>query len=598
MRKLSRLKYRNWPIFYKMAIVFSLLSTSLILSTGFLSYVIYRNSLENQIGEFVPQVLSQVNHQVENYLDDLKSTWPDNLEQALKEINLKEGLPSLEKTLMIRDIIDTLKLQLKGSLYGVTFYTDQGYAYVNEQSGGVWKNVSYVNQPWYSQLDLVDFSPIVLGTVHQQIVNNSNGTFFFSIVQPLRLTGTKNLAGVMQIFGTMEPLNTIMNGIDLGPDSRFYILDNDNKIVYSTFSSQFGKYWSPTFGFDISKQVPGAHSDTVMLNNKKYMLSYNWSSGTNWKVIGFVPMDNFSKGISRIALWTGIWGVIGVVIAILLSSLLAYGFTQRLKQLSKQIRSTQLDELEQKQEALQYDEIGYLSVSFRSMINRIRNLVDEVLKSKILKQEAEIKALHSQINPHFLYNVLESIRMTVKKGEHAAAEAALVSLGQLYRYQTNQENDLVTIGKEMEFIEQYLHIQQFRFGDLLEAQVDVASDVHNFLFPRMILQPLIENVLKHGQSQFDMFIQLLVRIRCEQESILVDIADEGDGMSVVRLQEVLDGLEQGVTVDQRFGLANVYQRIKNLYGERGIMHIESEEGAGTIIQIRIPAEHYTKAAHI
>ncbi len=591
LSKLTLIKYRNWPIFLKMAVVFSLMSTSLVLSIGAVSYAVYRNSMETQIGDFVPQVLSQANKQVESYIGDLTTAWPDPLLQALREINLGEGKPSLKTTLELREMLERLKLRLKDRLYGVTFYTAQGHAFVMEQNGGVWKEMSYETQSWFARLDTVQFTPLVLGTVLQPIANNRQGTFFFSIVQPLRLPGTKELAGAIQIFGTMEPLKTIMRGIDFGPNSRLYIVDHEDKIVYSSLSAQIGESWKPDLGIDLTEQPSGAHSQIIRLEGKKRLLSYNWSSETGWKVVGLVPMENFSKGVARVALWTGVGILIGVLVAVTLSSLLSYGFTGRLQKLSRQIRSVQLDDLELKQESMQYDEIGYLSVSFRSMINRIRNLIEEVLKTKILRQEAEIRALHSQINPHFLYNVLEAIRMTVNKGDNTSAEAALVSLGHVFRYQVDQANDLVPIGKELEFVEQYLRIQALRFGDLLEVQIDADDDVGEVLVPRMAIQPLVENALKHGQSSVDLTIQLTVRIRLIRGDLHVEVIDEGDGMTDRRLAEVIAGLEEGFTSDRRFGLANVYQRIKHRYGDRGSLTIETEEGAGTIVQIRVPAEN-------
>jgi two-component system sensor histidine kinase YesM len=599
----TSLNYRNWPIFYKMAIVFSGMATIIVLSVGFVFYQIYRTSMERQIGEFVPQSLVQVNRQIEGYVNDLKLASQMSLappyNQVTSEVLVKlrgsTGAPSLAITLKLQEMIDLLKLRVKERLYGVTFYAMSGDSYVYEQYGGVWtKDRPYQSQDWFSRLDLDNYSPLVLGTIRQpdstsSSSDNENVGFVFSIVQPMRLPGTKELAGILQIFGSLDALSTVMQGIDFGPGSRLFIVDQDDKVVYTSVAAPLGEKWNSSQGIDWSRQRTGAASKVVQLDGKSYLASYNWSVETGWKVVGITPMENFSKGISTVRVWTGIGVVLGILVAISLSSLLAYGFAGRLRKLSRQVRSVYLDDKQLELGNVQLDEISYLTDSFDYMINHIRHLIEEVLKVKILQQEAEIKALHSQINPHFLFNVLEAIRMTIKKGNIAEAESAMVSLGQVFRYQLMHKSDHTSVGIELEFVEQYLQIQRLRYGYQLHVELDIAPETLGIRVPRMIIQPLIENALKHGQSPADHHIQLIVRIYTAEERLALEIIDEGNGMSAARLNEVLEGLEKGHTSDNRIGLANVYQRVMHMYGSNGQMSIQSEIGAGTIVRIVLPA---------
>lgn len=574
--------------------------SAIILISGLFSFHAYRQSMERQIGEFVPQVLLQANRQVESYVSDLLnvSQWvlmppyDKTVAAALTDINQSESRPSLKTTLAIQQFMESLKMRTTGPMSAFSLYSLTGYVYEYDQTGGSWRTSDLSSQIWYPKLDQVYFSQLVLGTVNGSILGPDRADrseLVFSVVQPIRRAASKELLGVLQVSGTLDSLRTIMSGTDFGPGSTLYVVDDRDMIVYASAPDKIGKPWDEPALAVRWQNSSAADSKLVRIGNREYLASYNWSAGTGWKIIAVIPKSNISKGISAIGTWTTVLIVVGVGVAALLSIALSYGFTGRIRRLSRHIRSLQMDELRLNLDIAGYDEIGYLSDSFRKLVGRVRNLVEEVLTAKLLKQEAEIKALQSQINPHFLYNVLESIRMTVKQGHLEEVESSLVSLGYVLRNQIFQDTDSVPLRRELAFIEQYLRIQKLRLGDKLETEWDVAPETEDAEIPRMIFQPLVENALTHGRSPHDHSVQLTIRIYPEAEMLVIDIIDEGAGMSEARLSEVLEGLSVGFTSDRRIGLANVYQRIKHIYGSRGDMRIDSSEGAGTIVSIRLPA---------
>ena len=213
----------------------------------------------------------------------------------------------------------------------------------------------------------------------------------------------------------------------------------------------------------------------------------------------------------------------------------------------------------------------------------------------MLKQEAEIKALQSQINPHFIHNALETIRMTYKSGRHENGEQGLVSLGHVLRYQAAQEQDAIPFSAELEFLNKYLSLQKLRYGDRLSVDLEVDPEVEKHSIPYMILQPLVENALKYGVSSFDHSIALTVRIGVEDGFITGDVIDEGKGMSPERLEQVI--AEMGAFSGNRqggIGLANVYQRLQLLFGPSAELHIESHQEVGTIVSFRFPVRPHNK----
>lgn len=590
----------------KMTFGFSIMVSVVILISGLFSFRVYRQSMEEQIRDFVPQVLLQANRQVENYVSDLinLSQWVltpsyyTNIYKAVSEINRSDARPTLQTTMIIQQFMESLKIRTTDHLRTFTLYTMNGLAYEYDQIGGSWTETSFMDRDWYGKLDLTNFSPLVLGTVKNPIIQapeNSRTSLVFSIVQPIRRTASKDLIGALQVSGGLDTLKGIMSGIDFGPGSMLFVIDNRDMIVYSSIAEMIGRSWKDNaYGIPSHQVQRTADSQMIEIGNRKFLTSYSWSAGTGWTVLAVIPIENFSKGISKISVWTAVLIVIGVLVAALLSFVLSYGFTSRIRRLNRQVRSLQMDELRLNIDKVNYDEIGYLSHSFRQLVDRVRNLVEEVLTAKLLKQEAEIKALQSQINPHFLYNVLESIRMTVKQGDLERVESLLVSLGFVLRNQVIQASEPVSLRGELEFLAQYLQIQKLRFEDKLEVEFDIQPGIEDLVIPRMILQPLVENALAHGRSPYDYTVQLTIRIYTDANGLVMDVIDEGAGMSEGRLAEVLEGLKVGFVADHRIGLANVYQRLQQIYKGQGKMNIDSCEGAGTVVTLRIPLpDHLT-----
>jgi two-component system sensor histidine kinase YesM len=307
-------------------------------------------------------------------------------------------------------------------------------------------------------------------------------------------------------------------------------------------------------------------------------------------VIAVIPLANLSQGVNRVKAWTVFWMVVGIGLAAMLGTLISYTITKPIRSLIGQIRKLENNNFEIEIKRFQADEIGHLALAFQRMTRRLNVLVNEVLQAQILRQEAEIGALQSRINPHFMNNVLENFRMMLKRGRTEQVEAGLVSMGQLLRYHASRVQETVPLQAELEFLNHYMHIQQLRFGDRLHFRADIDDDARRCLIPSLLIQPLVENAIHHGQSPFDEAIRIELRARKEPGRLLISIVDEGNGIEEERLEAIMEAIENGRKIGGRIGLTNVYQRLKLMYRGRGTMSIQSEIGLGTRITITIPLE--------
>ena len=235
------------------------------------------------------------------------------------------------------------------------------------------------------------------------------------------------------------------------------------------------------------------------------------------------------------------------------------------------------------------DEMGELATTFNAMTGRIKCLIEEDYKSKILLKETEYKFLRAQINPHFLYNTLDAISWMASMGGNKDVSKMAVALGRILRWSISNTENIVTLKEEVSNTEDYLSIQRIRYGDSLEYVVSVDEPELSMHVPKMILQPLVENALVHGLEMKDGDKRLLIAADSDDSVLKISIRDNGVGMTSEKVEEVMSGKvrqqkQHGV------GLYNVHKRIQMNYGEKFGVEISSTVDVGTEIVITVPLE--------
>ena len=235
------------------------------------------------------------------------------------------------------------------------------------------------------------------------------------------------------------------------------------------------------------------------------------------------------------------------------------------------------------------DEFERIGHSFNTMIGSIRHLLarhQELAKENML---ATVQILESQFNPHFLFNTLESIRYMIKFGP-GEAEKMLVSLSRMLRYSIQNGKDVVTVKEEMDFINRYLQVMLYRYGDRLKYSIDLEEGSKGASIPRMTLQPIVENSIKYGFGEDRDCLEIRIRTRIQNSVLSVIIADDGVGIRPELLGELRANLEQGQNQTDHIGIYNVHKRIRLVYGSRYGVGIDSKVEEGTVVTLRVPCE--------
>ena len=234
-------------------------------------------------------------------------------------------------------------------------------------------------------------------------------------------------------------------------------------------------------------------------------------------------------------------------------------------------------------------EVSALSDSLNSMIDKISQLLEQVTKEQTSLRKAEFELLQAQINPHFLYNTLDAIVWLAEAGEQKKVVSMVESLSEFFRTSLNQGKDIISIKEELQHVGSYLEIQQVRYQDIFQYEINVPDNLYQYLIPKMTIQPIVENAFYHGIKNKRGFGKILITGKEEEDQFVIEVEDNGIGIIEDRLLQIKEGIEKKTTEDSNiYGLYNVNERIRLNFGEKYGIAIESVYGEKTVVSIFLP----------
>ncbi len=288
---------------------------------------------------------------------------------------------------------------------------------------------------------------------------------------------------------------------------------------------------------------------------------------------------------------------ISVLLSVVLIRLFSQSFSTRVNQFRSQMQRAATGNFDLKPSLGGSDEISDLYGYLGTMIGDIQRLLAEIYQERLhaeqlktQQREAEFKVLASQINPHFLYNTLETIRMKARINHQAEIEELVKMLAKILRKNLRAGGQDVSIREEVELVESYLKIQQYRFEERIQYQIRLPENLQEYRVLPLILQPIVENSIIHGLETKEGIGHILIEVERVEDAILIAVEDDGLGISKDRLFEVQKEMESRNLNRTHIGVSNVHQRLRLKYGENYGLTISSIEGKMTRIVIRIPEE--------
>jgi two-component system sensor histidine kinase YesM len=335
--------------------------------------------------------------------------------------------------------------------------------------------------------------------------------------------------------------------------------------------------------------VDSSGSSIQTLDGKQYLVSFETSQYTGWKTVGVISVSRLYKDSHTIRVWLIVVTLVILLFAFLLARVFAETITLPIKRMLKPMKKVQMGDIDVTFPVNGNDEIGILSSGMNQMINQIHTLIEDAYKGKIMLQESQFKVLQAQINPHFLYNTLESINWMAKMNGVDQICQMVSALGDLMRISINSEKEYITVEEEMKYIGDYLYIQKSRFGDRIQSEISIDKELLPVVIPKLILQPIVENALLHGVQVKKGKGMIHIKGSLQNGCILFEVEDNGVGMTQERVA-LLFSNEDGEVRGKAIGVRNVHGRIQYIYGNGYGVEIYSRLGEGTKVQIRVAPE--------
>ncbi len=393
------------------------------------------------------------------------------------------------------------------------------------------------------------------------------------------------------IVTTMEDqIRSIFNRLTSGQEAM--ILDGEGRIVSDRNPSRIGR----TFPY-LGEEEKASDSSIIRIGQEKYLLTQQPIPFNDWRLVTVQPYKKAIVNISSIFNRVFAFQAFSFIAFLLLLLLLLRTFTKPLVRLGKVTTAVQRGNLSVRSGIRGQDEIGRLGFLFDQMLDRVQEMIAEVSDTQARKRKAELKMLQAQINPHFLFNVLNSIRMKVLRRGDAESAKMISSLSKLLRMTISKEEDEIDLHEELDLLTGYVELMNLRQKEEVELSLDVSPEALFVKVPRFFLQPIVENALIHGLKQRAGTIR--IRAEIDRPFLVLTVEDNGTGLEPERLAALNRKLGSAVREEppeggegkggfSGIGLGNVVERMRMVFGDGFRMSVESEPDRGTTIRLFIP----------
>ena len=384
-----------------------------------------------------------------------------------------------------------------------------------------------------------------------------------------------------------------------GRDMVSIVLTGDNVLAFHSENARAGTIGKPLEDTEILELLAGYGEpdsiSTVSYRGENCLLHVGTLSGNGWQVVTLASLRTVERETLRLAMPIAAVILLVIFLAVALSAVISRSLYAPIRELCVSLDKVERDSLRIALPETRSDEFGILYKSVNTFVRRIEALVQRVAEEQTLKKEADISALRAQINPHFLYNVLNIVKCLANQRDYEGIQNTVVSLISLLRASIGDAREMISIGEEMALVADYLQIQRFRTDYSFAFCSELEEGLEGLAIQKFILQPLVENCLVHAFALAERsHYCITIRGRRDGGAVVLEVIDNGKGLEENerrKLNESLSAARRSLRFGH-IGMDNVNGRIKLLFGEEYGLSVEPRPGGGSIIRVEFPAAQY------
>ena len=588
--KLKIDKFKKW---YKLNSIKKVISTSFtaiaaigILTLGIILYLRYVESTEKIISKNNILFIDQVNQNLDNYLRNMMKISNAVYYQVIKKTNFSTD-----------DISEELNLLYeanKDSLVSIGIFSEYGQVIAAQPLTQVKNYVDPRQSDWFikakGKSENLHFS-----TPHVQnlfIDPDYKYRWVVSLSRAVDITNNGKISsGVLLVDMNFTGIEQLFKNVSMDNSSYIYLIDGEGEIIYHPRQQLIYANLIDENNIMASDYEDGNHKEKFQGNSR--LITVKTVGYTGWKIVCVTPMNEVIYNYSEM-------GIFSIFIMLLFITIIAFSnffvstrITNPITELEKSVKRLENGESDIEILVDGSYEVRHLAKAIKSMVNQMHLLMDNIVKEQEAKRKSELNALQAQINPHFLYNTLDSIIWMVENENYDGAIKMVTALAKLFRISLSKGKNIISLNDEIEHVRNYLTIQSIRYKNKFEYFIECDENTLNLCSLKLVIQPLVENAIKHGMEFMDGEGEIHVRGYRKENDVYLEVEDNGLGMPEEEAAELLNGKERPHKHGSGVGLVNVHSRLKLRFGETYGLVIHSCPDEGMMVQIHIPYIPYT-----
>ena len=573
-----RVGNRSFRFMISMSFTFVALTGMILITAVLLNR--YERTLERQVLSDSQKLIGQVEINLNTYLRSMMRSSDAVYYNVIKKVDFDKDDISRELSLLYE--------ANKDNLVSIACFTRDGELLGAAPVGSLKKNVNITAQSWFEdasdKMENLHFSDLHV----QNIFENKSGRYYWvvSLSRGVELTNDGKMSGGILLvdmnFSGIQQLFTEVNNDGKG---YVYLIGRDGEIIYHPRQNLIFSNIIQENNQTASTYDEGVHNEEFQ--GEQRVVVVKTVGYTGWKIVSVVSKESLFSDLNQTRMMALLNLVLAIFLMIFVNQYVAVRITDPLKKLEKSIQG-----IEMKQQPVVYiggpPEIQHLGLTIRFMVEELQELTDKMVKEQEEKRKNELDALQSQINPHFLYNTLDSIMWMIESERYEDAVSMVQALGRLLRISLSRGKNVISVGDELQHARSYLAIQKYRYKNKFTSYFEVEPDIEQYKTIKLVIQPLIENAIYYGMEYMDGEGEIHIRAYTREQDLYLEIADNGPGMPEEQVEHLLTGGEKARQKGSGIGLKNVNQRIQLYFGTQYGLEIESEPDEGTVVRIHIP----------
>lgn len=574
--------YKTASIQYIISISFTIVAVIGMIVVGGALYLRFSNSTEEMISKNNETIIEQVNINLDSYLRNMMKISDTIYYRAIKKADM-----AVENIDMEMDLIYEAN---KDNLISITLFSEYGDVIASYPLEQLKVNIDPRENSWFqnakNKKENLHFSiPHVQNLFYDP---SYKYTWVVSLSRAVEINESgKMSSGVLLVDMNFSGIEQICKNVEMSKNGYVYLIDRDGEIIYHPRQQLIYSNLFNENNYEAAKYEDGNYVEKFEGN--KRLVTVKTVGYTGWKLVAISPMSDITADYYEFRVFAIFIMFFAIFVLISINMFVSSRIANPIKALENAVNDFEDGVVNLNIPENGSYEVQHLAKAIKSMVNQMNLLMENVMKEQEAKRKSELNALQAQINPHFLYNTLDSIIWMIENENYDGAIIMVTSLARFFRISLSKGKNIITVRDELEHAKNYLTIQSIRYKNKFTYSIDAEEDTLSLTSIKLIIQPLIENAIYHGMEYMSGDGDILVKSYKKEGDLYIDIIDNGLGMP----EEVADKLLISKISNQNkkgsgIGLRNVHERIKLYFGERYGLEIYSEPDEGTTIRIHMP----------